>query len=321
MFNISALCPYLTAEGLTDLFVLQHATNAPLPPMDRKTTSRSIEVTKALTHSRVDETLGTQPRDVIENSDQTLPSWKPFSLRRRTLLSLAGFLACLAAVLGVLADFSKRNNGVSSASANDYYLWTYAPTALFTLLTLFWAEIERRALQLQPWKSMRSKFQPASKSVLLDYISHWNVFSLIRAVKNRHSLAMLGIAGSLLLKIITALSTGLFVLQNVEVTHRNVEFEVLEQFGSPNISYWFPNTLYGSPSSSGPTAGDLVPAAVVLGLAGSSMKPPSGTTKSQAFERFQRPSSSERNDVYIEATVEVFDSKLECERAVPHGHY
>ena len=279
--------------------------------MDGRPESASEESGRGDTHerSKADASAALGGKD---RGDE-LRFWVRFHLKRGTLLGFALVFACAAIALGVLAAYSKQNNGISSASTHDHYLWTYGPTAFFTLIAVFFAQTEYRAVQLQPWRSMSAGFQPASKSVLLDYVSQWNVLALLRAVRNRHALAALGITGSLLIKVVTILSTGLIVLQDVQVVDHNIELHVTEAFQAQNVSSWASKEF--GPSS------DFRPAAVVLGLASDNLTLPMGTTMTQSFQRFEHRGQSSNPDLSIQATVDVFGSSLDCERATFRGYW
>ena len=61
-----------------------------------------------------------------------------------------------------------------------------------------------------PWLLMSSGFVSASESVSLDYISPWNVKSLIKRLRKEHFLATLAINGTVLIKLATVFATGMF---------------------------------------------------------------------------------------------------------------
>jgi Protein of unknown function (DUF3433) len=61
-----------------------------------------------------------------------------------------------------------------------------------------------------PWLLMSSGFVSAFESVSLDYISPWNVKSLIKTLRKEHFLATLAINGTLLIKLATVFATGMF---------------------------------------------------------------------------------------------------------------
>jgi hypothetical protein len=82
---------------------------------------------------------------------------------------------------------------------------------------------------MQPWIELARGPQPASKNLLLDYISSNPVLAFIRSIKNRHWPVTAALLGSILLKIVIVLSTGLFVprFSNLPLSTR---IEMVEQF-------------------------------------------------------------------------------------------
>lgn len=56
-------------------------------------------------------------------------TYKPWSLRRDTLLGILMILLAMIIALELLYRVSNRNNGLATASENERYLWRYGPTA------------------------------------------------------------------------------------------------------------------------------------------------------------------------------------------------
>lgn len=55
--------------------------------------------------------------------------WVPLSLRRSTLLLFAVLFIVLLAVLATTWRVSSAEQGLRTVNPNNYYLWTYGPTA------------------------------------------------------------------------------------------------------------------------------------------------------------------------------------------------
>ena len=231
------------------------------------------------------------------------PYWTPFHLRRWTLSAFCAVIASLAMALGVLAFFSHQNNGISNASSKDHYLWTYGPTAIFTLVAVYWNQIEYHTKQLQPWTAMRDGFQKASQSVLLDYTSTINI------VRHRNALPALGLLGTVLIKLVTVLSTGLLVMQNVDVTKQNAPLTITENFGIADHSFW------NNQSTSDPSEADFRPTMAVVAIAQDDLSSWLRRTSSKAYQRFVAQDESAGEVQSLRAKVDVFESVLNCESA------
>jgi hypothetical protein len=80
---------------------------------------------------------------------------------------------------------------------------------------------------------MANRPQAASKSVLLDYVSPMSLVSLWTAFSNAHHVVSLVIISSL--TATTIFSTGLFSLQNTDVTTHNISLAVTNKFNWSNF--------------------------------------------------------------------------------------
>lgn len=158
--------------------------------------------------------------------------WSPVILRSVSLAVFVVLFICFIIVIEVLYSVSTRKEGLSTSEERYHYLWTYGPTAgktffaycllmdhtdpvVLTIVAGFWGQVEYRTKQLMPWKLMNQGPKPATRSLLLDYVSDWNVVILFRALKQSSWAVVLAVLGTLLIKLITVVSTGLFMLQNV----------------------------------------------------------------------------------------------------------
>ena len=56
---------------------------------------------------------------------------------------------------------------------------------VFTIISGCWSQVQYRALLLMPWLLMLRGPTPASKGVLLDYTSDWNVIALFRSLRKK----------------------------------------------------------------------------------------------------------------------------------------
>lgn len=212
----------------------------------------------------------------VNNEDSAVVEWQgwtPKALRKSTLVLLALLFAVIAFAIGALYVVSRLNDGLCDAKSRDHYAWTYAPTASFTLVAAIWNQVEFRTLQMQPWRALAEGRKEASQSVLLDYISSWNVIVLLKAIKRRQVVVGAAVSASLLLKILIVLSTGLLTLSEVQRTQSGTTLAVKDRFLSQG-SQFDPNEV------------DARPAALVLAYGQTNLEHPIGTTLDEAYQRF-----------------------------------
>ncbi|KAJ5094143.1 hypothetical protein N7456_010004 [Penicillium angulare] len=234
--------------------------------------------------------------------------WVPFFLRRSTMII---FLLSSLPILGVLialfivTQYEGHSHGIKTDGERYYYLWTYGPTAVFTILTAGWLQVEYRATQLMPWFLMLNGPTPASQSILLDYISKWNVISLYQSLKQRHFLVSLAVAGSLILNGVTVFSTGLFELDSVPIT-RPVRMIVPQTFNTTGFD---------------PSRNDAGSYASCSTIAISNTSRSFGIHEPYVYTPFQpdRSYSSENETipagVNYQANIQVLEPLIECQNA------
>ncbi|RMJ27014.1 hypothetical protein PHISP_02143, partial [Aspergillus sp. HF37] len=227
--------------------------------------------------------------------------WTPPILHSTVLVAFAALFAVLLAVIEVLFRVSNENQGLGTSVPGYHYLWTYGPTAVFILIAGFWGQVEYRAMQLMPWKAMltREKAQ-ASQTVLLDYITDWNVVAMVRATRNRHWAVCVAVLGSLLVALLTVLSTGLLMLQSVVLDWTGVGMSAQKAFS-------------GAGYQSGRVDG--LAALVVAGVRGFEMPYPVGTTGGYAFPVFNASLGAAGSDAVVSGPVDLFSADLDCEVA------
>lgn len=126
-----------------------------------------------------------------------------------------------------------------------------------------------------PWLLMSHGFAPASKTILLDYISPWNVVSLFKASRQKHFLVVLAVAGMLLIKLAAVFSTALFSVSTIEVATRQ-SFTVTTELGG-SVNWTLPSL----------TAFNMLPVAAAFGINQLNMSPPVGISANHAFQVFQ----------------------------------
>ena len=116
----------------------------------------------------------------------------------------------------------------------------------------------------------------AADSVLLDYVSIWNVVALFKAAKRKHFFVVMVVVGTLSIRILTVFSTGLFSPTIFQINKPN-QFSLVDRFDSTDF-----NPFNASTRS----------AATVFGYLFSTQSPPLGIHHYSAFELFADTSSA-----------------------------
>lgn len=90
-------------------------------------------------------------KPVSKDSEKPCPTetrrWAPWLLRRPVLLTFAAVFLSLAIVLAAVNAYSRRNNMICGANSASQLLWTYTPTAMFTLVSILCSSTEYRSKQ------------------------------------------------------------------------------------------------------------------------------------------------------------------------------
>ncbi|OJI99829.1 hypothetical protein ASPVEDRAFT_126945 [Aspergillus versicolor CBS 583.65] len=227
--------------------------------------------------------------------------WAPFFLRRTALLAFTVCFIVLLVALTTIWRISEKEQGLSTVNPSNYYLWTYGPTAVFTIVSALWGQVQYRALQLFPWRLMSRGFVSASDSVLLDYLSMWNVSALFKSLKRGHYMVSIPIAVSLVIKLMTVLSTGLFLAKDIQLVLTK-DFQIQKDFQG---------------SSFNESAVDSRVYVQAWGVAQHNLSHPQGTMDKHAFQNFFYDTSPTGTPMYLEnttyqAVVDVFTPSLEC---------
>ena len=120
-------------------------------------------------------------------------------------------------------------------------LWTTSRaakliSAVFTMVAALWGQVEYRAKQTMPWKVMRQGPAPAATTVLLDYVSPMNILALFAAIRASHFFVALAIAGSLLVKLLTIVSTGLFTLRPEVISNPHATLSLTNKFDGSSLN-------------------------------------------------------------------------------------
>ncbi|KAL8886405.1 MAG: hypothetical protein Q9192_006492 [Flavoplaca navasiana] len=143
---------------------------------------------------------------------------------------------------------------------------------------------------------MSKGFTSPEQSVLLDYLSPWNVVALGKACKAKHYAVAIAISGTLLTQLLVLISTGLFVSQD-------------EVFPRSSNS---PTKVFSLPENFNPFQVDIRPRINLNGFNGSTQYPV-GSTEQLAFQPFYLPLNTSLARPQYSATVNVFSSDINCQ--------
>ncbi|KAJ5372562.1 Protein of unknown function DUF3433 [Penicillium concentricum] len=178
--------------------------------------------------------LGRKSKDILSQSqriEHKISGWQPSYLRRRVLIVFVVTFCGVIATLEALNHVSQVHDGIASSIESRHYLWTYGPTAIFTVIATLWSRVEFQVKQRAPWKSMAEKPGEARESILLDYVSEIQLISIVKAIRNKHLDVAAGVTCSMLLRLLVIFSTSLFSLQRAQV-HRSsgsIQFSAVGQ--------------------------------------------------------------------------------------------
>ncbi|KAJ9658357.1 hypothetical protein H2198_003787 [Neophaeococcomyces mojaviensis] len=227
--------------------------------------------------------------------------WRPQWMRRSVLFA---FLLCFITILVTLEVIdlvSLNNDGLASTNMKLYYLWTYGPTAILTLVQALWYRVDYRVRQMTPWILMFKRPQTtAARSIFLDYISPMVPEILWQSLKNGDFLVT---ASTLIVNLGTLLiiiSTGLLSLMARPMTLTDVPYQVTSRFVN-NGSKLFANSK--------------LPGNVIDGVDTMGLHYPLGTTPEVAYQPFVINSSDVSSDAIQRASVDVLTFDLDCEEA------
>jgi hypothetical protein len=235
-------------------------------------------------------------------------SWRPYFLRHRVILTSAILLALMILGLQVMLIYSNHHNGISGADSHYRYLWIYLPSAIFTLASIAWYQVEYDAKMMQPWIEMARKPVTAKRSLLLDYVNPLEPLLLFKAFKAGHVLVAASLGVKYLLQLAIVLSTGILVLQNISTSHQT-QVCITSFFG-------YNGELSELPNSITTLEGTEAYARQVYNFTPNSDSETTFQNRRvvQAFHAVEPPKKDAWN---VSAVVNWFISEIQCEDAIP----
>lgn len=168
------------------------------------------------------------------------------------------------------------------------------------IISAIWNQIEYRTKQLTPWALLKKKPETPKRSILLDYVSPWNVPVLLKALRRFDWPVVLAILGTLVLQLAAVSSTGLFTLE--PVFFENIDIATSSQYAF-------------NPAGFTASQGDGLIPFLTVGIGWQGLAYPPGTSSDQAFQPFNVSSKTITSaDTLITADVDVFTPGLDCEQ-------
>ncbi|CAI6098446.1 unnamed protein product [Clonostachys chloroleuca] len=175
---------------------------------------------------------------LIHIEDDGSEKWHPFWLHPAVLgVFFAFFLGC-AVALPVLLSISNRNDGLLEAQVDLEQLWRFGPTAVFTMVTIFWGRVELQTLRYFPWVKVQNSNDTSIYE--LDYTSKISLTVLLQSLRNKHFLVFIITLTTLLLKVQVVLIPSLFSLKTVQLS-RPVVIQTSDFFDT-DFTYRIPSS-------------------------------------------------------------------------------
>ncbi|KAK3332190.1 hypothetical protein B0T19DRAFT_473137 [Cercophora scortea] len=223
--------------------------------------------------------------------DSTLP-WRPFYLRRSVLALFVVVFVPMLVGIEILAAVSNKDYGLATGYPNEHYLWTYGPTAFLTLVAALWNRVSYQSKLVAPWIRLSQPNVPLGRTLLLDYVSEFELFVVFKGIRNRDFLVSVTSVVSLIVKILIVISTGLITLTLTAVPYDSHPMVVQDRFVDSNSRLSRTGTLAWY---------------VVSGIMGNNLTYPDGISPDYAFQSVSRDAAETR------FTVDGFHNSLNCQ--------
>ncbi|KIX08282.1 uncharacterized protein Z518_02938 [Rhinocladiella mackenziei CBS 650.93] len=235
----------------------------------------------------------------------TPPLWTPIWLKQWVLGLFALLFALLLVALVLLWHYDEQNDGFEVAEGTSHYAWAYTPTVIAVLIVAAWRMVDHHSKLAMPFDSLQNGPIKPSESLLVDYISNFQLVSLYEAFKNSHFAVTTTITGFILLKVVTVFSTGLLVLLPTQVAQTGSSVQV--QGFTANA--FDPNTALDSSTFS------ALPVYAYYGSMAQGMPLENGVTFDLAYGAMTvNSNSSIGDDTIISGTVDAFVPIMTCQQ-------
>ncbi|KIW97988.1 uncharacterized protein Z519_01572 [Cladophialophora bantiana CBS 173.52] len=175
------------------------------------------------------ESIRLRPHSAVVTDDgYLLPSpgpmptlWTPIWLKRWFLGLFALVFVAFLIALVLLWHFDEQNDGFHVDQGTNHDAWTYTPTVIVVVVVAAWRMVDHQSKLAMPYDALQDGPIKPSESLLVDYISNFQLVSLLEAFKNSHFAVIASITGFMLLKVVTVFATGLLVALPTQVTQKD----------------------------------------------------------------------------------------------------
>ncbi|KAK7455503.1 hypothetical protein Landi51_02707 [Colletotrichum acutatum] len=233
-------------------------------------------------------------------------AWCPAWLRSGTLLAFAALFLLFGVSLIVMFQFSQQNSGLVTTRQSLVYLWRFGPTAVLTLLSIFWSRVELQAIRYMPWIAYRDNPSMGRDGCSLDYTAMLSPSILYQSLRRRHFLVFIISVVSLFIKIQIVLAPSLYSLVSFQA-EQPVDVRVLDSFNvsTPAMSNRETSAYY-----------------IAKALQNFEMKLPFGVTKEGAYQTFSSRQGSGRGTETepITVTVDGYFAEMKCLKLSDYSH-
>lgn len=229
--------------------------------------------------------------------------WNSIWLSRPVLYGLALLFAIFDIVLVFLWRYSVQNDGFDLLTSHAFY-YNYGPTAVMVVVVAVWRQVDYHCKAIAPWSVLREAERGGAQNVLLDYVSPIQIVSLVNAIKAKHISVVSSIIGFLLLKLITLVSTGLFLINLFSTRESTIELLKTTTFDG---------SLYNETEFL--TLNDPSIVYTAYGILTRDLPVSEGVERELAYESFGTSVSSNITDMKVAGNVQAVVPAFHCESA------
>ena len=211
----------------------QNRQYAPISPVPEEDEPESISSIRLRPHSG--STHATDNGYLIPPAGPTPPLWTPVWLKRWFLGLFAVVFAGFLIALVLLWHFDEQNDGFHVDEGMSHYAWAYTPTIIVVFVVAAWRMVDYHSKLAMPYDALQDGPIKPSESLLVDYMSNFQLASLLEAFKHSHFAVITSITGFILLKVVTVFATGLLVALPTQVAQKGASVQA-KGFSAASLS-------------------------------------------------------------------------------------